>query len=365
MAFFDVGGKDWEELALSQDLIHMGHNCNHLPIHPTIKQAMSKAIEAEEFRNYSPPFGFKELRELIYEDVGVPGVEVLVTQGSTDAIYQAMSVLLRPGDETIITDPAWPHIGNFARSLGSTVVEVPVYNNEPGFKLSPNLLREKFSKRTKIISIIDPLNPLGAGYTEEEIRELCNLAQESEAYLLHDCTYRDFADGKHYPSIQYYEKAVMTISLSKSCGFAGLRIGACIAFPEIFEKILNNHISRLGVNWVAQRGAIAAYKSKKEWLPILLETSKYHQKIINECVQSIKGLKCIVYPSKGNFVAVDVTGTGFTAEEIVKRVLDAGIVIRSGEYTSRRFGNRFIRITTTVSSEHVSRFCELFPQIFA
>ena len=123
--FLDVGGKDWEDLATDTSLLHMGHNCNHLPLDPRIKEALMAAMEAEEYRNYPPPYGFERLRTLIGEGLDLPEAEVLITHGSTDAIYQGLSVILRPGDEIITTDPGWPHIPNFAPGLGASVVEIP------------------------------------------------------------------------------------------------------------------------------------------------------------------------------------------------------------------------------------------------
>jgi hypothetical protein len=59
-----------------------------------------------------------------------------------------------------------------------------------------------------------------------------------------------------------------------------------------------------------------------------------------------------------------VTGTGLDAEAFVRKVLDAGFVIRSGGYTSPRFGNRFVRVTTTVSVSDMTRFCSTLPSLF-
>ena len=138
MEFLNVGGRSWEDLALAKNLIHMGHNCNHLEIHEAIHEAMIKAIEVDDYRNYAPPYGFAELRDLIKNDLKIPGAEVMVTQGATEAIYQAMASILEPGDETIVADPGWPHIGNFARMLKSDVVEVPIYSSNVGYKLQPD-----------------------------------------------------------------------------------------------------------------------------------------------------------------------------------------------------------------------------------
>lgn len=362
MEFLNVGGRSWEDLALSHDVLHMGHNCNHLEIDSAINEAMISAIGENAYRNYTPPYGFKELRNLIHEDLGVPSAKVLVTQGATDAIYQIMSAVLRPGDQVLVSDPGWPHIANFARGLGAEVVEVPIYAAATGYKMHPDLLREYITPRTKLIAVIDPLNPLGSRYSESEIRDLCHLADQSGAYFLHDSTYRDFAEGQHFPAVRYYDRAAVTISLSKTCGFAGLRVGAAIAQGKLFDLLTTNHISRLGGNWVAQRGAIAAYRTKPKWLPKVLEVNRQHQAEIKTCIDRLKKIRPIVFPSGGNFLAIDVTETENIANAIVETVLDFGIVIRSGNYTSKRFGDRFLRVTTTVPPDYVSRFCEVFPQ---
>jgi aspartate/methionine/tyrosine aminotransferase len=242
-------------------------------------------------------------------------------------------------------------------------VVVPIYDRAIGFKITADLIKKHLSDKTRLISIIDPLNPLGTAYTEEEIKQFCRLAEENGAYLLHDATYREFAGDEHYPAPRYYDKAVSAVSLSKCSGFSGLRFGALLTHPDLFEKIVENQISRLGASWVTQRGAAAAYASKKEWLPELLEVNLAHQRLLHEAIDNVQGMDAIAFPSKGNFLAIDVTNTKIEADEIVKKVLDAGIVIRSGGYTSKLFGNRFIRITTTVPREHVLRACDVLSKV--
>jgi aspartate/methionine/tyrosine aminotransferase len=365
MEFLNVAGKKWEDLALNRQLVHMGHNCNQLPLDPAIHDAMLEAIRNDEYRNYTPPYGFEELRELIGQDIGVPAVKVMVAQGATEAIYQAMSAILQPGDQTIVSDPGWPHIGNFARGLGSEVIRVPVYSSNAGYKLRAELVRERLTPAVKLITIIDPLNPLGSNYSEDEIRELCAIAEENDAFLLHDATYRDFAEGSHYPAVGCSERAVMNVSMSKICGFAGLRVGATLAHPKLFEKIANKQVGRLGGNWVAQRGAVAAYQTKSKWMPEVLKVNRENQLAIKTCLDQIDGLRPIVFPSFGNFLAVDVVTAGQGAEEVVSNVLEHGIIIRSGAYTSDEFGSRFVRITTTVPSQDVHHLCDVLPRAVA
>lgn len=363
LEFLNVGGKSWEELARSRDLIHLGHNCNQLDLDPAIHAAMIAAIESDEYRNYTPPFGFEELRALMIEDVGIPGMAAMVTQGATEAIFQAMSTVLQPGDQAIVTDPGWPHIGNFARQLGAEVVEVPLYATV-SHKMTADAVRAYVTPRTKLIALVDPLNPLGSSYTEGEVRDLCALVEEIDAYLLHDATYRDFAAAGHFPAIRYSKRAFMNVSLSKICGFAGMRVGATVAAPAFVRKVAERQVSRLGGNWIAQKGAIAAYRTKASWRPRVAETNRRNQELLRDAVAAIPGLQVLVYPSSGNFLALDVTGTGLDAEAFVTKVLDAGFVIRSGAYTSPRFGNRFVRVTTTVAPSDMARFCSTLRDLF-
>jgi aspartate aminotransferase len=365
MSFLDVGGKPWEELAEDPNLIHMGHNCNHLRVDASINDTMIEAIRAERYRNYPPPYGLARLRDLIRADLALPDAEVLITNGSTEAIYQALSVVLGTNDELIVSDPAWPHIGNFARSLGARVVALPVYADDARYKLHPDQIRAHLTPNTRVIALIDPLNPLGSTYSEEEIRAICSIAAPQGIYVLHDSTYRHFASVTHYPALRCYERAIVAVSLSKACGFAGLRTGAAVVAPELFERITAHHISRLGVNIVTQLGAIAAYESKERWVRRMLATNAEHQQQLAACLTGVSGFKILVFPSSGNFLAIDVTGSGLDAEGVVRRALERGFVVRSGAYTSSRFGNAFIRITTTVPTSHIAKFCAATPAMLS
>ncbi|MGH7715285.1 MAG: pyridoxal phosphate-dependent aminotransferase [Vulcanimicrobiaceae bacterium] len=360
MAFLNVAGKSYEDLASRKDLMQMGHNCNLLPIHPSIHQAMISAIERDEYRIYTPPYGFEELIELISADMAIPGAKVLVTQGATEAIFQALSVLIEPGDEIVLSDPGWPHIGNIARGLGAKLVPVPVYSDLANYKLLPSLLAEHMTPQTKVIAIVDPFNPLGASYSKSEIEQICAIAKKYGAYVLHDATYRDFAT-EHYSALRCYEKAVIDISLSKSCGFAGLRVGAVVTTPELLARIQDRQVARLGGNWLAQKGAIAAYKTKSEWLPKVVAAVEANKTRIAKAVGTVSGLRCLTNPSSGNFLAIDVTGLGCTSEDLVESLLRENIVVRSGNYTSERFGDAFIRVTSSVPAEYTERFAAVLP----
>lgn len=362
MAFLDVAGRSYESLASDPNLIQMGHNCNHLPLEPSIVETMIEALRSGEFRNYAPSFGLEELRSLIVTDVGVQGVKALITHGATEAIYQTMATLLSPGDAVIVSEPSWPHIANFAHSLRCRVVTLPIYDDRNAYRMSADLIAAHLTPEVKLVAIVDPLNPTGASYPASEINAICELASRQGFYVLHDSTYRDFSPAQE-PALKHSERAIMAVTLSKCCGFAGLRFGAVVAHPKLFEQIADHQISRLGINVVTQRGAVIAYRTKARWLPELRRLNNLHKSLIVNRLASLKGARALVPDAGGNFLAIDVTGTGRTAEQVVASALPHGFVVRSGVYTSPNYGDRFLRVTTTVPTESVEKFCRALPQI--
>ena len=104
------------------------------------------------------------------------------------------------------------------------------------------------------------------------MKDFADIATDNDIYLLHDITYRDFARDHHLMAKIAPEHTVTVYSFSKIYGMAGMRIGSVIGVPEVIKSIKTIVINDLGTNVVSQRGAIAALKSKKEWLAHIKNT---------------------------------------------------------------------------------------------
>ena len=239
---------------------------------------------------------------------------------------------------------------------------MPVYNGECGYKLTPELLRENMDENTKMVVLIDPLNPLGSGYTEEEIKEFAEIAIENDIYLLDDVTYKDFARN-HYLAADYAPEQTLTIySFSKIFGMAGVRIGAVVSTSDIIDVLKNTVVNDLGVNIIAQYGAIAGLKSKSEWEDKIKSITFNNQKLIKEVVDEIDGVFLPVYPSEANMMAIDLSGAGISPKDMSNYLLKRKIFTREGEYTSNLFGDNYLRISYSIPEEQVKVFCEEFPK---
>ena len=358
---YDSSNDFFEDVFMDKDMIWMGQNTNHLH-GDIIADAMASCVMEKEYSKYPPPEGFSELRQLILDDLNVKNCEVLLTAGATESLYLCMQALLESDDNVVLSDPGYFIIGDFANRFANEVRYVPIYNEECGYKLTPKLLRENMDENTKMVILIDPLNPLGSAYTEDELKEFAEIAIENDLYLLHDVTYKDFA-RQHFSAEDYAPGQTLTIySFSKIFGMAGLRIGSVVSSKAIIDVIKNAVVNDLGVNIIAQYGAIAGLKSKDEWEDKIRDISLTNQKLIKEMIDEIDGVFLPVYPSDANMMAVDVSGAGINPKELSNYLFKRGIFAREGEYTSELFGDKYLRISFSIPTEEIEVFCEEFPK---
>ena len=272
-----------------KDMVWMGQNTNHLHDENQIMDSMMGSIKKRDYNKYPPPEGFPELKKLILEDLGLQnGFEILITAGGTESLYLCTNDILAPTNNTIHVRPGYLIIDNFASRFGDHVKSIPIYNEACGYKLTPQLVRENMDDNTKLISLVDPLNPLGTSYTKEELKDFADIANDNDIYLLHDITYRDFARNHQLMAKYAPEHTVTVYSFSKIYGMAGMRIGSVIGVPEIIKSIKTIVINDLGTNVVSQRGAIAAIKSKKEWLTRIKTITRSNQDIIRKQLIKLK-----------------------------------------------------------------------------
>jgi aspartate/methionine/tyrosine aminotransferase len=362
MRDFERRNRHFDRLVNSRGLRWLGQNTNHLPAHPAVRDALVRSIEDEEFHVYAPPLGLEELRDLIVADLGLDGVSSVITDGAIAGLYHTIHTLCRPGDELITTDPTWSWPMTFARSVGATVTQIPIYGDEYGYRLSPERLREAVSEATRIIYLVDPNNPLGCCCTAQEIEEIAEIARSTDAYLIHDCTYRDFAHDHHLAARHYPERTITVWSFSKWLGFAGLRIGSLTADPEVIEQLAKAPPNNLGSNIVAQRGAIAGLKVKSEWFPEVLATTRHNLELIERAVKGIVGLRVPVTSSNGNFLIIECVEAGVRPEAICAVLSRHDVLVRQGSYHTTTFGDRFIKVSVSTPTEWVEEFCALLPR---
>jgi aspartate/methionine/tyrosine aminotransferase len=358
---FEVRNAHFDRLVNTPDLRWMGQNTNHAKPHAAVIEAMERCIRDEEFHVYAPPAGLEELRQGIVSDLGLKDHAALVSDGAVSSLYHVCHTLLQPGDEFITTDPTWNWPMAFARSVGATVKQIPIYGAEYGYRLAPERLAAAITPKTKVVYLVDPNNPLGTACTSAEIESIAAIAKAAGVYLIHDCTYRHFAHSHELAAKHYPDRTLTIYSFSKWLGLAGLRVGAVVADPDLIERLAGSPPNNLGSSILSQRAALAGLKIKSEWFPGVLTQQRANQKLINDAVTRIPGLEMPVYPSNGNFIVIECEKAGVKPEALVAAFQERKIMIRQGAYHTPTFGDRFIKVSTSVPSLWVEEFVALLP----
>lgn len=363
MSGFEARNAHFDRLFATENLYWLGQNTNHLPMHPAVREALGRSIAAEEFHAYAPPGGFEALRHAIVADLGLSAetMAALVTDGAVAALATACRAYCEPGTRFVTTDPGWKWPMQFARQAGSDVDEIPIYDPAAGYRLTPAQLEARVDRGTRIIYLVDPNNPLGIRYTRAEIEAFCAIARKVGAIVLHDCTYRDFADDHVLAASVYPEGAITIYSFSKWLGLAGLRIGAVIANRAIIERLASFATATLGSSVIAQRAAQAGLAVKDEWMGTVQRIQRRNQAAVKAAVDKIPGMAVPIFPSHGNFLVVECAELGLRPEALAAVFAERGIMVRQGSYHTPRFGSRFIKVSTTVPEEWIDAFCRELP----
>ena len=348
----------------ANDIVWMSQNTNHIPVSDVIDEAILEAVKRKEYNLYPRSNGIFGLCETIKSHLELPDdYDVLLTNGGIEAMYILTRALIKQGDEIICSDPSFLPLHHQIRISGGTPIEIPVYRDP--WKLTPEWIRKAITPKTTMILLIDPLNPLGSAYNRQEVKEICEIAEEHDLLVVDDVTYRDFSNP--VPTYDFIpDRTLVTYTFSKQCGLAGMRIGALAAPKPLMERMMPYNTNVLSVNILAQRAALAAMSRVKEWLPGLRGQLLENQRIIKEAVDSVDGCFLPVYPSRTNMFVVEIGATGVNPDELQNTLLyDHKVFIRSGNYVSKAYGPKFIRVSFSVTQEGAEKFAEAFPRAIA
>jgi aspartate aminotransferase len=343
----------------------LSQNTNHLVPPEVIRGALREAIDARRYEGYPYAPGSPELKELVLQDLGLAkSTGILVTAGGTEALYMTARALLGPGDEVVASDPSYLIIHKFIELSGARTENLDIYH--PPYRLTSDMVQQAIGPKTRMILLIDPLNPLGSGYPKEEVRAIAELAHDHHVTLLNDVTYRDFADAPTLAAPFAPEETVTVWSVSKNCGLAGLRLGGLAGPAELVKKIHRFNTNDLGVNVLAQVAAVAALSTKPTWFPHVRATTRSNQERIRATIAHVPGVSLPVFPSQANMFVLDLGKSGIAPEALQKALLlEHGVFVRAGNYLSPKFGSRFVRVSFSNPPGDIARFEDAFPKTVA
>lgn len=202
-------------------------------------------IEDTDLRNVvledSPSAGGAEIRGAIARRWGkCDSSNVLMTHGSSEAIYLVMHALLRTGDEAIVLQPSYQTFSTIPRSIGCSVVPWKLRSRNH-FAADLEELRHLITSRTRLIVVNFPNNPTGGTLSHAEYIELLDLTRDAGCHLMWDAAFSDLSspsDRLPYPFASH-SNAICVGTLSKAYGLSGLRVGWIVANSELVAKCLS------------------------------------------------------------------------------------------------------------------------------
>lgn len=233
-----------------------------------IVAAAKTALDDPGTHHYSPPAGLPALRDAVATDVSsytgldVQPVHVAIANGGKQAIYNALSAILNPGDEVLLPAPYWTSYPELIALVGGVTVPVETAV-DADFKTTPDDLESARTSRTRLLIMTSPSNPTGSVYTRDELRDIAAWAVEAGVWVLTDEIYRHFVyDDLEFASIAPFlprEQLVIIGGLAKSHVLTGWRLGWTIAPAPLIKAITSFQSHTTGnVSNVSQHAALAA-----------------------------------------------------------------------------------------------------------
>lgn len=236
--------------------------------------------------SYPPTGGGVELRGIIADyynkKYGCSYVadNVVMNIGASEAISSCFKTLLNIGDEVIIFKPYYP--GYLPMITMTYAKPVFVDTSKTNFTITPELLAEHITDKTKVILICNPSNPSGNVMSREEIEKIVDYVADKDIFILADEIYNelsfvDFTSFASFPKIK--DKLIIVNGFSKSHSMTGWRVGYTI-FPLEYRKLFVNATlftlgSPVAVSLAAAESAITKYSDRSHVRKIYQERAEY------------------------------------------------------------------------------------------
>ncbi len=212
--------------------------------------------------------GFAPLVEAIARFEGVPPSRVACAAGTSGANMLAVTALVHAGDEVVIESPAYDPLLALPALVGARVMRVP-RRIEDAWRLQPAAVAAAITSRTRLVVLTNPHNPTGAVLDREAVLAIGREAARVGAHVLIDEVYRcaTLPGQPPVPSAAHLDGPfIVTSSLTKAWGLAGLRCGWIVAADDVAERIrrARDVVDVIGA-FPAEQLAVKAFE-RLDWL---------------------------------------------------------------------------------------------------
>jgi len=320
-----------------------------------VKEALIKAVRNGE-NYYSPSEGIPELRDEIAKKENKKGLhidadDVLVTNGVSEGLDMVISSIVEEGDEVLLPGPYYPPYASYVRLRGGIPVEfaVDLDNSTPDI----DDIRSKITSKTVAICLISPNNPTGAVFNEKSLRQLVEIANEHNLYILCDEIYDQIVYDEKFVGIGKVagdSPIIILNGFSKVHLMTGWRLGY-LAFNKspkldaLKENLPKLARVRIASNLPFQHAAVESLRGPQGYISEFVSELKKRRDLVVKRLNSIPGLSC---PNpKGAFYAFPkIEHNKYSSdEEFVLKLLESkGVLAVHGSGFGKKYGSNHFRL---------------------
>jgi len=320
-----------------------------------VKEALINAVRNGE-NYYSESEGLPELRTAIAEKEHAKGLsvsedDILVTNGVSEGLDMVISSIVEERDEVLLPGPYYPPYASYVRLRGGIPVEFTVDLNNS----TPDIddIRSKITPKTVAICLISPNNPTGAVFNEKSLKELVDLANEHNLYILCDEIYDQIVYDEKFVGIGKVagdSPVIILNGFSKAHLMSGWRIGY-LAFNqspqlnEIRENLPKLARVRIASNLPVQKAALESLRGPQGYISEFVSELKKRRDFVVKRLNSIPGLSCS-NPKGAFYVFPKIETNRYSSdEEFVLKLLETkGVLTVYGSGFGTKYGSGYFRI---------------------
>lgn len=282
-----------------------------------IKAAAVEALRKGDTK-YTPATGTARLKQAIVNwtstDLGLDyaPADVVVSCGGKHSLYNIIMALCQEGDEVIIPSPFWLSYPEMVTLAGAKSVFLPLDESQ-GFRLNLEALQRLVSPRTKALIVNSPSNPTGTMWTQDDLRQVADLALKKGFLIISDDIYNKIVYGEQpFKSIvslvpEVRDKTILVNCVSKTYAMTGWRIGWALGPKEIMKAMgsIQSHSTSNPTSF-AQAGAVAALEGPQECVGTMVQEFKDRRDLMMELLSHIPQVST-VKPTGAFYVFVNVS----------------------------------------------------------
>ena len=285
---------------------------------------------------------------------------IIATVGGRFAIFCTFSSMLKPGDEIIVIEPAWPAYKDIANYLGAKAKIIKT-NLHERWEPDISLLENSINVNTKIICLNYPNNPTGKILDEKKLESIVDLARKNNLLILSDEVYCNFAYQKFTSILKFqYEKSIMIGSFSKTYSMTGFRVGFAYSLDKnLINKI--NKVQSLSLTSVAEPMQYCALAALS-YNPI--EYTNIMKKRIDFVCSKLNNTPFeFIYPDGAMYVFAKINEKlAIDDLSLIEKLLQKGVAIAPGSGFGETYKN-YIRISTCIDEEKLNKGLDIINQM--